>query len=800
MDRRDVQKKNDSPLHDRRTLFDGKDLNISMGYLLLSFCLLLAWDSCFDFSPSTAWAAGLRQGEEVSVDGDRLYFDQERELYVAEGDVQFVSGDMKLTCDYVEYSDQSGDFFAEGNVTYTGEEGIIYCDRVEGNVLTRLGAFYAVEMDNVKGGYLLKGDKVEKVGDETFRVDRGSISQCGKTWPLWVMRGKNMQIAQNQYVSSKHTSLWLAGIPIFYAPYFILPIKSQRQSGFLPPVYGSGGRNGNTIGLDYYWAIDSNRDATFSYAYLEDNGNRFGLEYRYAVNQTVRGSLFGYYIHDRNADRDGSRVDMNQDRWEIGMTHSHNLQDKVYGGLFADVYSDGYYLTDFSRSSEARVQNNGQSDLVVVDRWDSGNLSMDFRYYQEMNVRRERTTLQSLPELRLDLTPNRIRKSSWFYSLDSSIVSFYRQEEYDATFSSQISSDPLILNPVTPEQNNNLQQLTDAGFDSETALRHQGIKGRRLDLFPEISLPLDLTHFMVFTPRAGYREILYSRDAFSDDSVDRGVFNTGFDVTARAHGDFSVGSSRSLRHILEPEISYDYRKDTDEKEVPIFDEIDRMEQVDEFHLKLTNRFLLTDIDNMDRREIVTMKLDALYNRLLSTQKFRSITGELDLNFTDNLYIEVKSMYDFLTHDFEELNLDLKFSINDALKFQAGRRFTNRVPVDPNLPIGQGESRTLGGDVTLQGIENDGISFWTASFNWEPTPEISMNLSGYFNAKEDDGDDITFQLAYERECWGVMVTLERYDDTVINENTQALDIDTVNEIHFFFTIKSLHLKLFSQEPD
>jgi lipopolysaccharide assembly outer membrane protein LptD (OstA) len=203
---------------------------------------------------------------------------------------------------------------------------------------------------------------------------------------------------------------------------------------------------------------------------------------------------------------------------------------------------------------------------------------------------------------------------------------------------------------------------------------------------------------------------------------------------------------------------------------------------------------------MDRREIVTMKLDALYNRLLSTQKFRSITGELDLNFTDNLYIEVKSMYDFLTHDFEELNLDLKFSINDTLKFQAGRRFTDRVPVDPNLPIGQGESRTLGGDVTLQGIENDGISFWTASFNWEPTPEISMSLTGYFNAKEDDGDDITFQLGYERECWGVMVKLERYDDTVIDERTQTLDIDTVNEIQFFFTIKSLHLKLFSQEPD
>lgn len=773
------------------------------------FSLLFLWALSACVIPLPAWAAGLQQGEEVRIDADRFHFDEQRRLYVAEGHVHFQSGSMRLTCDQAEYSDLTGGFSASGNVVFTDEVGTVLCDRVEGNIRTGLGTFYVADMDNVKGEYSLKGDQVDKVEDETYVVKNGSISECGGRRPLWEIRGKNIRVTRDEYATTRHMTLWIGGVPVLYSPYFLLPLKTERQSGFLAPVFGSGGRSGRSVGLDYFWAIDSNQDATFSYEYLQYNGNRFGLQYRYALSQEVRGAVFGRYIHDRNADRESTRIGMKEDRWEAGITHYANLQDRVYGGIFVDAFSDGLYLSDFAASSEARVQSNGQSDISLVNRWAGGNLSVDFRYYQEMGVQRAMTTRQSLPEIRLDLVPARTLSSNWFFALDSGFTNFYREEEYQSTFSPGISSDPATLSPVTPGQVANVRKLADAGFDPDTALRYQGVKGRRLDLFPRLSLPLDPLPYLVFTPRAGYQETLYNRGAQREDFVERGVLDAGFDLTTRLHRDFSFGASGFLRHILEPEVSYDYRPDQNQQGIPIYDESDRVDPVDAVHFRVINRFLLARGGDQapdgkegaeeERREIATLKLDGLYDRLVPEQRFRSITGELDLNLTDDLYIEINSRYGLPSHDFEGLNIDLKCRIGEALSLQVGRRYSDRIPLDPNRPTGGGASRTIGGNDILQGLENEGISFWTSAVNWEPTKRFSMHLSGYFNARDDTGDDQSFQMSYQTECWGAMLTVSRYDDAVLNDHTQELEIDRVNRIHLFFTIKSLHLSLFSMEP-
>jgi LPS-assembly protein len=749
------------------------------------------------------WAVSFEWGEALSVEADRFHFDHERQLFVAEGNVRMASGLMDVTCDSVEYSELTGDFVAEGNVVLTNEEGTVVCERVEGNVRTLSGTFFRAAMDNYKG-YTLTGEKVDRVGDESYRVEQGTISECGKERPLWELRGRTMNVREGEYVTARGVTLRLGGVPILYSPYFAYPIKTARQSGFLPPLFGEGGRNGASIRLDYFQALSVSRDATMTYEYLEDNGNLFALEYRYAISRAIGGVLFGRYIHDRNADRNGSRLDMNKDRWEMGATHYHNLGDRLYGGLFMDVFSDGLYLNDFSRASEARVQNNGQSDLTLVKRWAGGNLGLDVRYYQELGLRSSTTTLQSLPEIRMDLPPARLGMSNWFYSLKSSILNFHRREDFASTFSADISSDPMRLSPTTPEQVARTQRLVDAGLDEEIALRHQGIDGQRLDLFPGLSLPLDLTSFLVFTPSVGYRGTLYSRGALQDDSVERGVLHAGFDLASRMHRDFRIGEGRGLRHIVEPRLSYAYRPRQGQADIPIYDEIDRMDRVDAVHLKLINRLVLTGRPERDsgpettpamqRREVLTVKLDALYDRLRAAQRLRRLSGEMDLSLRDGLYLEANANYDFETDRFQSLNVDFTYRWQDILSVQLGRRFTRTIPVDPNRPTGTGTARVIGALSTVNALDNDGISFWTTSLNWQPTEKISAGFSGYFNANEDMGDDLSFHVSYETRCWGIALSGQRFDDTVLNDRTGKLEIDRVNEVHLYFTIKSFRLKL------
>jgi len=101
---------------------------------------------------------------------------------------------------------------------------------------------------------------------------------------------------------------------------------------------------------------------------------------------------------------------------------------------------------------------------------------------------------------------------------------------------------------------------------------------------------------------------------------------------------------------------------------------------------------------------------------------------------------------------------------------------------------------------LKDLGNEGISFWTASFKWEPIKNLSMSATGYFNHLEDTGDDFFSQLSYESKCWGIMVTAKKYDDPITNDFTGELQIDRVSEIHFYLTIKSLNLRFFSKAPE
>jgi LPS-assembly protein len=213
--------------------------------------MFLTWIVCaiFLFSPNL-WAGSFNEGEKISIDADTFHFDQERKLFVALGKVHFQSDSMNMTCDYAEYSDETGDYTAVGNVVFKDAEGTVLCERVEGNVLTHKAKFYRAVLDNVVKEYLLKGERIDKVGEESYQVKKGSISECGKKRPLWEIGGRELWINRGEFVTAKGMTLRIGGVPLFYSPYFLYPIKTTRQSGFLPPLFGEGGRNGSSVKLD----------------------------------------------------------------------------------------------------------------------------------------------------------------------------------------------------------------------------------------------------------------------------------------------------------------------------------------------------------------------------------------------------------------------------------------------------------------------------------------------------------------------------------------------------------------------
>ncbi|NEL42207.1 MAG: LPS-assembly protein LptD, partial [Xanthomonas perforans] len=80
------------------------------------------------------------------------------------------------------------------------------------------------------------------------------------------------------------------------------PIDDRRQSGFLPPSFGSSGSNGLTLQTPYYFNLAPNFDATLYPTYMAKRGLLLEGEYRY-LTRNSEGQVGAAYLDDQEDER-----------------------------------------------------------------------------------------------------------------------------------------------------------------------------------------------------------------------------------------------------------------------------------------------------------------------------------------------------------------------------------------------------------------------------------------------------------------------------------------------------------------
>jgi len=125
------------------------------------------------------------------------------------------------------------------------------------------------------------------VANNKTTLSKGVFTVCQKRddqCPPWSLKAKKIihdQTKKNIYY--EHATLKVYDIPIFYFPKFFHPDPTvKRQSGFLFPYYTTSTTAGNGFGLPYYWAINNDKDFTFSPKYYANEHMLFLNEYRQA--------------------------------------------------------------------------------------------------------------------------------------------------------------------------------------------------------------------------------------------------------------------------------------------------------------------------------------------------------------------------------------------------------------------------------------------------------------------------------------------------------------------------------------
>lgn len=524
------------------------------------------------------------------VFADRLTYDPETQLYKALGNVLIIQGQKELTADFATLDQAAKTARAEGNVVLVSGGDRMSGRRLEMNMADNTGTLYDGFVFIRENQFRIRGDRIEKTGESTYRIHEASLTTCEGDSPDWQITGKEVDVTLEGYGYVSHAAFRVRQMPMLYMPWFMFPAKTKRQSGLLPPQASYSSRNGIEYTQPYFWAISDNTDATFYYQHLQERGEKLGVEYRYMRSQDSKGVLMFDGFEDRRID-DGSpeateewgydhdnAARPNDDRYWFRAKLDQELPGGAMARLDLDVVSDQDYFREFSNgymgydATEEQFFSGFGRDLddennpVRTNRlninkiWNYHVVNTDLVWYDDVIKRRQsdtNDTLQRLPRV-----------------------------GYSAL------KQPLVDIPGFSNQ------MLFASMDSEYTyfFREDGLTGHRMDLHPRIYLPVRLYESFTLEPSLGFRQTAWYIDGDREDYTagadrykHREMYDIGAELSTELSRVFSVDSENveKIKHLIIPLLSYEYVPESDQSEFPFFDENDRYQKQNRMALSLT---------------------------------------------------------------------------------------------------------------------------------------------------------------------------------------------------------------------
>jgi len=562
---------------------------------------------------------------------DEISYDDKANVYVGRGNVTITKMHKSLSADYVRFDQKTMNVSAQGNVMMTVGENILTGTKMEMNLNAETGTVYDGTIFLQENHYIIKGDKIQKIGKDSYAADKATVTTCDGDRPAWKITGRNLKITVEGYGTVKHAALWAKKIPVLYTPFLIFPVKLERQTGLLAPQFGYSDRKGTEYLQPFYWAINESSDATFYAHYMSDRGEKLGAEYRYVLDEQSKGTLMYDFLDDRQVD-DGSPdsdkwgyegdgiLRPNSDRYWFRMKQDQALPRGFFARLDLDVVSDqdyfhefkggytgfdevdAYFIKEFGRGFDAYDDPVRLNRFNVSRYWPRYTLNAEFRWYDDVIARRQKetdTTLQRLPVITFDGTKQSILNSPLYFDLASEYTYFY----------------------------------------SEDGPRHH-----RADIHPRVYLPYNYKHYFTVEPSAGIRETVWHFDKEQYQTSDkqilsREMYDLKVDLVSEIYNVFQFQGKtvEGIKHAIRPNIVYDYIPGKDQSDLPALDDIDRIDRTNLITYSLTN----TLTSKVKRRPAENKAPPA------DTMAGRKIDGPPVYDYNEFLRFKLEQSYDII---------------------------------------------------------------------------------------------------------------------------------------------------------
>ncbi len=601
-------------------------------------------------APQLGWAQGRLSVRtavgDVSVVADRFEQIGADNLLVATGNVEVTRGTARLLADRVEINRGTGDAVATGRVIFYDGDDRLTGQRIEYNIKTGTGVVYEGEAHTAPY-YRLSGERLERLGESLYRVQRGVFTTCEDEPPSWSFHLGSATADLEDLVYGTDVSLWVKSLPIIpYFPFFAAAIRRERQSGFLTPQVGTSTKKGLFAEIPFFWAISDSQDATATLAAYQKRGFGGAAEYRYIISQDQKGKLDGFFVDEVFKQGELRGFGSAKHDWQISPGLS----------LRADLngVSDDLVLRDYESALNLRAAQRAESNLFLTKTWTNWSFLSRVYWYQDLTITRP-VELQRVPELTLTGVRQGIPGLPGFlYQVDTSVVNF---------------------------------------------LREVGSQGARVDVHPVVFRPIPLEYLAV-TPFVGGRVTAYSTTVTGvhtplaggpqiEDTKDeprvRELLEFGSDAETRASRVYQLGGWGGLDrviHSIEPRVHYIRIIGQNFYSLPIWtNQTDLVPEASWFEYSLTNRIRGRTIspENTEaaRLDLFKFVLASAYD--INKAQFGNVAGDLTFEPSRMLRFHGDASYNVVGEGLQAYTTDVTLNV-PRVTTSVGTRYTRIPPV------------------------------------------------------------------------------------------------------------------------
>ena len=258
-------------------------------------------------------------GQEISVTASKMTSMPDGTL-TAEGNVIVMGEGVTVRADKLRYDPGSDTLMLTGNVVMDEDGGGSFTGDVLALDLTDLtGGISRGEIIIVPNGFRVRGEDINRIGPEEYSIRKGVFTSCPGDCPDWSFTASRIQVRREGYLEARHAAFRIVGVPVFYTPYLLYPVKTKRQTGLLFPEL----RLSDETGLESIWPLfitmGPHADATVSPRTFSRDSSGIGLDARYRLDWGAGGQIKGFAMTGERSER-----------WYLGAEHSMALTTDLW--------------------------------------------------------------------------------------------------------------------------------------------------------------------------------------------------------------------------------------------------------------------------------------------------------------------------------------------------------------------------------------------------------------------------------------------------------------------------------------